>query len=69
MKMQPGDYQIYGVGSDYIWVVSGLLTYSMEWPDRIVNRGKTYKFGSNEPMDEWMIGVWGGHAKYIEVKE
>ena len=69
MKMQPGDYQIYGKGSDHIWVVSGLLTYSMEWPDRITNRGRVYKFASSEPMEEWMVGDWGGHAKYIEVKE
>jgi len=67
MKMGPGDYQIYGVGSGHLWVVAGILTMGWDCPLQIIHRGKTYKFSNNEPMEDWMIGDWGGHAKYVEV--
>lgn len=67
MKMGPGDYQIYGVDAGYLWVVASILTMGWDWPLQIIHRGKTYKFSNNEAMDDWMIGEWGGHAKYVEV--
>lgn len=29
MKMGPGDYQIYGVGSGHLWVVAGIPTHGL----------------------------------------
>lgn len=65
--MGPGDYKIYSIGAGHLGVVAGILTNGWVWPAEITHREKTYKFATNEVMEDWMIGEWGGHAKYVEL--
>lgn len=71
MMMRPRDYRVYTqeeeqVGTS-IYVVADILTMGWDWPPTITYEGKEYKFFRNEAMEDWMIGNWGGHAKYLEI--
>jgi len=66
--MAPGDYRVYAYDAEkgYILVVSSILTMGYTWPDTIQFNCVTYSFASNEVMQHWMVGNYGGHAKYVE---
>lgn len=71
MMMRPRDYRVYTqeeekVGTS-IYVVADILTMGWDWPPIIIYEGKEYKFLRNEVMEDWMVGNWGGHAKYLEI--
>lgn len=68
MKMHPAEVYIYEVSGPEAFAVSSMLTYSQEWPAILHYIGKSFKFQSNEVMKDWMIGEYGGHAKYVEIK-
>jgi len=69
--MRPGDYRIYAQAEEQkgtsIYVVADILTMGYDWPPILAYKGVEYKFQRNEVMEPWMIGEWGGHAKYIEI--
>lgn len=69
--MRPGDYRVYAQAEEQvgtsIYVVADILTMGWDWPETISYKGKDYRFKSNEVMEDWMIGNWGGHAKFVEI--
>jgi hypothetical protein len=71
-KMRGGDYIIYSVGSNgEMHVVADMLAHGMEWPTVIHDpkTGKDFSFRCNEVMEDWMVGRYSGHAKYIEIPQ
>ncbi len=66
-KMSVDDYCIYGESKGCIFLVAHMLAYSMDWPPQISYHGKDYKFNSNEFMEDWMVGYYSGHARYVEI--
>jgi len=70
--MGPEHYMIYSNRSDgVIYVVADFLTVGWNWPSTIRDdiTGETFGFFCNEPMEDWMIGNCGGHAKYIKIQQ
>ena len=69
--MMVDDYRIYAQTEEQIgtsiYVVADILTMGWNWPLKLTYRGKEYKFLRNEVMEDWMVGNYGGHAKYIEI--
>ena len=68
MKMHADDCRVYSIG-DSMMVVATFAGMGRDWPDTLVDKttGTIYIFQSNEPMQDWMIGNYSGHAKYIKV--
>jgi hypothetical protein len=69
MKMHPTDIWIYENKGSEVFVVASILSFGMEWPRNLNYVGKVFQFQTNEVMEDWMIGEYGGHAKYIEITE
>ncbi len=63
------DYRIYASDVNKMFVVARMSAIGDRWPDTIINpdSGLTYNFKSNEIMEDWMIGNYSGHAKYIRI--
>ena len=71
MKMIEDDYRIRSVSSNEVMsVVSYFSGIALEWPPLIQYKktDETYKFVSNEVIEDWMIGNYSGHAKYILIE-
>jgi len=77
MKMTDGSWRIYRVafferddGLHQAYVVANMLEFGREWPTFIHDPKDdvTYKFECNELMQDWMIGNYSGHAKYVEIR-
>ena len=65
------DYRIRSVSSNEVMsVVSYFSGIALEWPPLIQYKktDETYKFVSNEVIEDWMIGNYSGHAKYILIE-
>ena len=78
MMMTPGSWKIYKVAfwerDDKLhqaYVTADMLEIGRDWPTTIQDgkSGSTFKFASNEVMEDWMIGNYSGHARYVEVKD
>jgi hypothetical protein len=68
MKMSENDYTIRSVSSNgELKAMAHFSGMSMKWPTEIYDNktGKTFRFASNEPMEDWMVGNYSGFAKYI----
>jgi hypothetical protein len=52
-----------------MYVMAHFSGMSMTWPPLITDGkgGKTFKFVCNEVMEDFMVGNYSGHAKYVEV--
>jgi len=77
MKMTDGSWRIYAVafnertdGLSHAYVTADMLEVGREWPSVIVDGkgGKSFQFVCNELMQDWMIGNYSGHAKYVEIR-
>ena len=71
MKMRKDDYTIFDLNKTGDMIV--LAFYSgmcMKWPDTIHDEktDETYKFASNEVLEDWMVGNYSGCAKYILIE-
>lgn len=76
MMMDHGNWKIYKVayweredGLFQAYVVADMLQIGRNWPPIILDGklGKSYKFECNEVMEDWMVGNYSGHAKYVEI--
>lgn len=74
MNMQSGSWRIYKTetqnragGLKHAYVVADMLEISSQWPLIIYDKdGTKYSYISNEAMEDWMVGNFSGHAKYLE---
>jgi len=69
--MNSDSYHVWSAGerrgeTPYILVVAEMSAMGMHWPPIIHYEDKIYQFCSNEAMQDWMIGEYSGHAKYVE---
>lgn len=70
MEMSENDYTIRSVSSDgELKVMAHFSGMLMKWPAKIHDdkTNQTFRFASNEPMENWMVGNYSGFAKYILV--
>ena len=67
MKIAPGEWKVVRIAPGAIFIVADINTVGLDWPLTILHGNKFYRFKSDELMQDWMIGVWSGHAKYVEV--
>ena len=76
--MTPGSWKIYKVvspthngGLRTAFVTADMLEIGREWPIRIRDgkTGSEFTFICNEVMEDWMVGNYSGHAKYLEIRE
>lgn len=70
--MTEDDYQIRSVSWDGVMMVNAHFSgMAMEWPAIIVDvkTGQSFRFKSNEVMEDHMIGKYSGYAKYIQIKD
>lgn len=65
--MARSEFQVYQVDPGVARVVADILSTGKDWPPLIFRDGQIFKFESNEVMESWMIGEYGGHAKYLEI--
>lgn len=68
MKMRSDQIAVYDITNDSLFVVANCDTEGMEWPLTIHDPKLevVYHYKSNETMLDWMIGRYGGHAKYVK---
>lgn len=77
MKMETGSWKIWKVtspqkdGLRWAHITADMLQHGREWPLVIedAKTGARFSFISNEAMEDWMIGNYSGHAKYLEIRE
>jgi hypothetical protein len=68
MEMSENDYTIRSVSSSgELKAMAYFSGMSMKWPAEIhyFKTDQTFRFVSNEPMEDWMVGNYSGFAKYI----
>ncbi len=76
MKMTSVDYVIRKVtfhertdGKSVLYAMARFSGMSMDWPEIIRDEksDKSFKFQSNEVMEDHMVGCYSGYASFVEV--
>lgn len=74
MQMRPGSWKIWKVtspqkdGLRWAYITADMLEFGKDWPLVIEDKktGAKFSFICNEVMEDWMVGNYSGHAKYLE---